>query len=123
MDIIAQFGMKQDQNNLQKLNEMNGTLELALTGNSQSNGGGGSGARSNGDGSGGVGSGGGGERGGERGGSSSSSSSSSSTRRVTHTTKKTTKKEPLELIQRLQNQGDEYTRKIETEKRMIANLK
>ena len=58
MDIIAQFGMKQDQNNLQKLNEMNGTLELALTGNSQSNGGGGSGARSNGDGSGGVGSGG-----------------------------------------------------------------
>ena len=39
MDIIAQFGMKQDQNNLQKLNEMNGTLELALTGNSQSNGG------------------------------------------------------------------------------------
>lgn len=31
-------------------------------------------------------------------------------------------REPLELIKRLQNQGDEYTRKIETEKRLIANL-
>ena len=30
--------------------------------------------------------------------------------------------EPLDLIQRLQRQGDTYTRKIETEKRLIANL-
>ena len=31
--------------------------------------------------------------------------------------------EPLDLIQRLQRQGDTYTRKIETEKRLIANLR
>ena len=37
-------------------------------------------------------------------------------------TNKTSSREPLELIKRLQHQGDEYTRKIETEKRLIANL-
>lgn len=35
---------------------------------------------------------------------------------------KKTMKKSLELIKRLQHQGDEYTRKIETEKRLIANL-
>ena len=34
-----------------------------------------------------------------------------------------TLEEPLDLIQRLQRQGDTYTRKIETEKRLIANLR
>eukprot|EP00946_MAST-07B_sp_MAST-7B-sp1_P002346 g2346.t1 len=33
-----------------------------------------------------------------------------------------TLEEPMDLIQRLQRQGDTYTRKIETEKRLIANL-
>jgi chromosome segregation ATPase len=40
----------------------------------------------------------------------------------THETKKGLSREPLELIKRLQFQGDEYTRKIETERRLITNL-
>ena len=40
----------------------------------------------------------------------------------TQETNKGLSREPLELIKRLQIQGDEYTRKIETEKRLIANL-